>query len=263
MIIHNNYCIVDFETQSKDPNFNQPISIGAVMIDGRKLTICDRGTFYSTINFIRDDEVALYNLAPLEQQALDINKLSADELTKSPPLKKVWGDFINWVNYFNPSKDPWEGPIMCGHNVDYDKTIMRRIMSGHLKGITLPSKLIPKTKIKGKNDSELAQAYKELVPYKEPWKFGPNHLFHPVYTLDTMSLSIALFENHKSPHTYSLDSLRSFFGLSHQSAHNALIDVLNSAEILVRYLRLFREVCQQTDFSENTTSILEIEKYIR
>lgn len=263
MIIHNNYCIVDFETQSKDPNFNQPISIGAVMIDGRKLTICDRGTFYSTINFIRDDEVDNYNLGPLEQQALDVNKLTIEELDKAPPLKKVWGDFVNWVNYFNPSKDPWEGPIFCGHNADYDRTIMRRIMDGHLKGITLPSKLISKTKIKNEKDEVLAKAYRELKPYKEPWKFGPNHLFHPVYTLDTMSLSLALFENNKSPHTYSLESIRALFGLPNSGAHNALVDVLNSAEILVRYLRLLREVCQQTDFTTTPHSILEIEKYIK
>ena len=50
MISHNKYVVIDFETTALDPSKNQPVSMAAVMIDGRKLTLCDQGTFYSTIN---------------------------------------------------------------------------------------------------------------------------------------------------------------------------------------------------------------------
>ena len=263
MIIHNKYLILDFETTGLDPKFNQPVSIGALMIDGRKLSICDRGTFYSLINIIGDDKVADHGLSVVEQKALDVNKLTLEEIGKAPPLKQVWREFTNWVNYHNPTKDKWDAPILCGHNVSYDSVISDRIRFGHLGGqIVLPTKLPSKTTISKMTQEERSKEFGALKALKEPWKFGPDNLFHPSYSLDTMALSIALFENIKEPTKFNLGAIKSFLGFNDVGAHNALVDVLYSGEILVRYLRLFREVIKQTEFAKNSISILGIEEYL-
>lgn len=264
MILQNKYCIFDFETASLDNNYNQPVSLGAVMVDGRKLSICENGIFYSGINIIPDEEVEIYGLSKVEQKALQVNKLSLEEISKYPPLKKVWGDFTNWINYHNPKKDQWEAPIPCGHNVEYDLKIANRIKFGHHNSnIVLKNKLLTNTKIKQSSDEELAKAYREIVQLKEPWKFGPSTLFHPIYKLDTQQLSIAFFENQKEPHRYNLPLLKEYFGFTNDGAHHALDDALYTAEMIVRYLRLLRAVVQDIEFDTEGQSCLRIEEYIK
>lgn len=263
MINSSKFLIVDFETSALDPAYNQPVSIGAVMIDPRKLTICDQGTFYSLIKIIPDEEVDKYGLCKLEQKALDVNNLKLEDIMAAPPLKKVWDDFTNWVKFHSPKKDNWENPIFCGHNIAYDKQICDRIINGHLHGnVTLPNKLITKTKVSKMKDDELGQEYRKLAPLIEPWALGPATLFHPALSLDTMSLAFSIFENCRDPQRMSLTSIKTFLGFEDAGAHNALVDCLYSAEILVRYLRLMRSVYRDTDFMTNGESVLEVQQII-
>lgn len=263
MISHNKFLVLDFETNALDPEYNQPVSMAGVMIDGRKLTICEQGTFYSLINIIPDEDVGQYNLLPTDKKSLDINGITLEELATAPPLKKVWGDFTNWVKFHSPKKDQWDAPILCGHNKDYDKTIAGRIQNGHLGGkIVLPEKLLPKSKLTKANEKEVVAAYKELKPYKEPWGFGPDSLCHPAISLDTKDMAFFLFENSREPHRLSLPALRTYFGFDDDGAHNALVDTLYSAEILVRYLRLMRNVHRDTDFGVAGQTVLPIKSII-
>lgn len=263
MINGSKFVIVDFETNALDNNYNQPVSIGAVMIDARKLTICEQGTFYSLIKIIPDEEVEKYNLCKTEQKALEVNKLNLKDIMCAPPLKKVWGDFTSWMKFHTIKKDQWEAPIFCGHNKDYDKRIVDRVKDGHLNGQTvLSNKLLAKTKTAKASNEDLAKEYKSLTPYVEPWKFGPDWLFHPSISLDTMQLSFTLFENCKEPHRMSLSSIKSFLGFKDTGAHNALVDCLYSAEILVRYLKLMRNVYRDTNFDTGGVSVLEIESIL-
>jgi DNA polymerase III epsilon subunit-like protein len=263
MLNFNKLCVFDFETTGKDPNFAQPCSMAGVMIDPRKLTICDNGIFYSLCNIIPDEEVDKYNLRPVEQKAMQTNKLSLDDIKKAPPLKKVWGDFGDWVNFHNPEKDKWAAPILCGQNVDYDKTIKDRIVGGHLRGeVILPEKLVPKTKLTKLEDDDIRKEYKKLVPFKEPYKFGPDRLFHPIYQLDTIQFSFAFFESCREPHKLGLDIIKDFLGFAPTGAHNALVDALYTAEILIRYLKVIREVSKETDFCTSNTTILPIQSII-
>ena len=263
MINTSKFCILDFETNALDPAHNQPVSIGAVMIDPRKLTICEQGIFYSLIKIIPDNEVDKYNLCKTEQKALDVNNLKLEDIMAAPPLKKVWGDFCTWMKFHTPKKDQWEAPMLCGHNKEYDRQISSRIQEGHLNGkIILPNKLLGKTKTAKAKDEELAKEYKNLSPYVEPWGFGPEWLFHPALGLDTQQIAFSMFENCKDPHRMSLSSIKTFLGFKDTGAHNALVDCLYSAEILVRYLKLIRNVYRDTDFNTNGESILGIENIL-
>lgn len=263
MINTSKFIIVDFETNALDNNYNQPVSIGAVMLDARKLTICEQGTFYSLIKIIPDNEVEKYNLCKTEQKALDVNKLNLKDIMAAPPLKKVWGDFTDWVKFHTIKKDQWEAPIFCGHNKDYDRRICDRIKDGHLNGkIVLPNKLLAKTKAAKATNEDLAKEYKSLTPYSEPWGFGPDWLFHPSISLDTMQLSFTLFENCKEPARMGLSPIKTFLGFKDIGAHNALVDCLYSAEILARYIRLMRSVYRDTNFETDGISILGVEQIL-
>ena len=258
----NKYCICDFETNGLGPGL-QPISIGAVMLDPRKLEICDNGTFYSTINIIEDDSVEEYNLDKTEQKALDVNKITMEELRKAPPIKKVWKDFCQWVNFHNPPKTKWDAPIFTGYNTAFDIAITNRIIEGHLGGhVVLKNKLMSKKDQKSLPIEDLAKAYKNLSIVKEPWGFGPNWLFHPSRVIDVMQISHLLFESLREPHSGSLDSLKSFLGFGSDKAHNALIDCLWTAEVLVRYLKIQREVSADTDYETGGETLLPVQMFV-
>lgn len=266
MISHNKICVIDFETDSLLPEFNQPISIGAVMLDGRRLTVCDGGTFYSLINRIPDDQVGEYGLNCLEKTALEKNKIKIEDIERAPSLKKVWADFINWFMYFCPKTDEWSLPIAAGHNHKYDRTILDRIRFGHHGGkIVLPEKLLPKTKTSKMSQEEISSHYKSIKPLKEPWGFGPQKLFHPAITLDTLPISFTWFENSREPTRLSLDTLKAHFNFKDAEgshSHNALVDSLWSAEILVRYIALQRKLYHEINFSTDGETILPIHSII-
>jgi DNA polymerase III epsilon subunit-like protein len=266
MIIHNKICVIDFETDSLAPELNQPISIGAVMLDSRRLTVCDGGTFYSLINRIPDENVHEYGLNPLEKTALEKNKIKIEDVQKSPSLEKVWSDFINWFMYFCPKTDPWSLPIAAGHNHKYDRTILDRIMFGHHRGkIILPEKLLAKTKLSKMSDSDRLNYYSSIKPLKEPWGFGPQKLFHPSITLDTLQISFGWFDNTREPTSLSLDNLKAHFGFKDENgvySHNALVDSLWSAEILVRYIALQRKLYHEVNFSTNGETLIPISKIV-
>lgn len=266
MIIHNKICVLDFETDSLSPESNQPISIGAVMLDGRRLTVCEGGTFYSLINRIPDERVHEYGLNTLEKTALEKNKIKIEDINKAPSLEKVWADFINWFMYFCPKTDAWSLPIAAGHNHKYDKTILDRIMFGHHKGkIVLPEKLLPKTKLSKMSEQERLEYYATIKPLKEPWGFGPQKLFHPSITLDTLPISFTWLDNTREPTSLSLDNLKMYFGFKDESgvySHNALVDSLWSAEILVRYISLQRKLYHEVNFNTDGKTVLPISKMV-
>lgn len=258
----NKYCVVDFETNGLGDG-KQPVSIGAVMIDPRRLEICDNGTFYSLISLIEDDEVEKYGLDKTDPKALQINKLSMEDIRKAPPLKKVWKDFHQWVNFHNPPKTKWDAPIFTGYNVPFDLQIVNRIMDGHLRSMpTLKEKLISKKEQKEKTPEELAKLYKNIELLKECWGCGPDWLFHPAKTIDVMQITHLLFESFREPHKNSLDMVKGYLGFNDKGAHNALVDCLWTAEIFIRYLKIQRQISGDTDFCTGGTTILPIGDYV-
>ena len=85
-----NYCdylFYDFETGSANPHRCQPIQLACVPIHGRKLEIIE-DTFCSLIQPVFNlEECDKYNLDPISDEALEINKIKREDLEKAPPLK--------------------------------------------------------------------------------------------------------------------------------------------------------------------------------
>lgn len=105
---YNYLCIFDFETGDKFIETADILQIGALMLDPRTLSICDK--FYSNAKPPNFDNV--------KQEALDVNHLTRAEIEKAPDIKLVWEQFVAWVNRFNRgSKGTFNAPIPCGYNI--------------------------------------------------------------------------------------------------------------------------------------------------
>ena len=63
-----------------------------------------------------------------------------------------------------------------------------------------------------------------------------------------MNVVFYWFEGNNELKNYTLDSLREYFGISKDGAHDALKDVKDTAEIAIRFLRLHRNLSQKIKF---------------
>jgi DNA polymerase III epsilon subunit-like protein len=215
----NCYIVLDLETTSKSAYLAQPVQLAAVAVDAKKLEII--GTFDSLIKPIFDpEECKKLDLEPPSDDTYRITKLKKEEIEKAPELKVVWNNFCSFVNTFNYKKNKWDAPVVSGYNiVNYDLKIINRIAGG------------------------------------EPYKFGPYDdeykicsLFNPIWRLDLLDTVFLYFESMWQPKSLSLDSLRKFMGMSSEGAHNAAVDTRQTAELLIRFLRLTRSVAKETKF---------------
>lgn len=210
------YIFYDFETGSTNPYKTQPIQVAAVAIDGRTLKIDSKNVFESLMRPI-DDSVAKENdIDPLEDKALEVNRKTRDELFKAPDKLIVWEKFCDFVDSYNFKKDKWGAPISVGYNnIGFDNIIANRL-----------------NKEIGRYDKDTDR----------------QTLFHPIWSLDLMHMIFKYTENTRELRSYSFDSIREWLGLSKAGAHDAKVDVLQGAEVFVRFLQLTRRVSQRTKF---------------
>jgi len=261
-INHNKFAITDFETGGTDGR-HQPLSIATVIIDPRRLTIAENGIFYSLIQPCPDDRCEEFGLSPIDPKALATNNLSLDELRNAPSPKKVMGDYINFMKYHNPTGEKWDAPVFCGFNTDFDWEIMTRLMKGNMKSeFAITEKLPSQKALKEKSIEEIKDELKNLKIVKEPYKFGGETIFRPFPKIDVAQIVFMFFENLRALGQMSLSSVKEYFGFPNTGAHNAVIDCLWTAEILIRYLRITRSIAQEIDYNTNGETILPIQTYI-
>lgn len=208
-----NFCdiaIHDLETGSRNPETTQILQIACVILDNRTLQIKENGIFQSLVRPIEDEnELEKLGLAKVEQEALDVNNLKIEDLRKAPELKFVLERFTAFLDIFNVKKDPWFAPIRCGFNNNgFDNKIIDRDFKRF-----------------GFWDKEK----------------GKIKHFHPAKNIDVWEMLYPWFENIKMErNSTSMDSLRQYFGMSKEGAHNALVDVYDTAEIYARFMKMYR-----------------------
>jgi hypothetical protein len=145
----------------------------------------------------------------LEPRALEINRKTKEELEEAPLQEVVWKQFATFCAQFTlgGKSDGWSAPIAAGYNINnYDMPIVQR----------------------------LCESYKMLN------KEGYQSIFHNVHRHDLMPIITHWFNGQKEPVRYNMDALRDYFGLSKENAHDALQDVLDTAAILSRFMKLTR-----------------------
>jgi DNA polymerase III epsilon subunit-like protein len=86
-------------------------------------------------------------------------------------------------------------------------------------------------------------------------KENRTDLFFPRDVVDIMNLVFYWFENNNDLKNYTLDTLRDYFGISKEGAHDAAKDIHDSAKILIRFLKLHRNLSAKIRFRDAFASV--------
>lgn len=149
------------------------------------------------------------NFESLQDEALKVNGKTREMLQAAPERSIVWKNFLTWIKQFNPSGKYWSAPIMAGHNIiGFDWIIYER----------------------------LCHEFGNLDKDKQP------NLFSTYMRLDTLPLLFTWFEATDDLPKYKLDVIRDHFGMNKDGAHDALVDVIQTAQILCRFLKFQRDL---------------------
>lgn len=226
MINYNKICVFDFETDGSDPKVCSPVQIAAVMIDPLQLEIIDGSEF--NINFkpevLEQNDTYEYTTDILDFHAKvkGCNKEQVlSEWKQYPKQELSWKLFISYLDKYHTrssKKSQFSAPIAAGYNIyRFDLPIVNR----------------------------LSQKYGNVN------KEGNSNIFFPRDVADVMNLIFYWFEHNKDLKNYTLDNLRDYLGIDKEGAHDALKDVRDTAAILIRFLKLHRNMSQKVKFKNS------------
>jgi DNA polymerase III epsilon subunit-like protein len=213
--------IYDYETTGIDPNKCQLTQIAAMVIDSRTLNVKQGGLFNTEVCPIFDDERAIsLGYAPVEAKALEVTRKTKEGLMGAPEEKVAWANFRSFCKRFNPSGDSYKAPIPAGYNINgYDSIITKRMCD----------------------------------KYGPVDKNGRPSLFNPIFKLDVMDMMFSWLEFDDDLTGLSLTKLCEFLGFPSEmtdNAHDGMVDVRNTANILIKFLKFQRDIASKTNFKE-------------
>jgi DNA polymerase III epsilon subunit-like protein len=207
----------DFETGGRNPDTCQPTQLAAIALDGR--TLRKKGEFQSMIRAeIDDDKAIAAGLGPLEEGALKITGHTREQIDAAPSLESVWKRFGAFCLKYNWKKTPFFAPIPCGYNIiGYDNVITKRLC-----------------KLYG------------------PWSAKDDcpTMFSKVFKIDVMDMMYMWTEADPEVKSINMAALRKRFGMSSEGAHDALQDVKDTANIMIKMLRTHRAVYKNLEIDD-------------
>jgi exonuclease I len=230
-VITNNICVFDFETDGSDPSVCSPVQLSAVIVDTHRLEIIKDSEFNvflrpERIENTKTPDISLYNDSDILEWHAKIKNTTKENIfdswVKYPEQKYSWNQFVNYLDNYHTnirkSKSQFSAPIACGYNIiRFDMKIINR----------------------------LSQKYNNTN------KENNTDLFHPRDQIDLMAVSWLWFENISDIKSLALDNLRDYLGIDKTNAHDATKDVKDCANILIRFLRLHRNVGSKIKFKDS------------
>lgn len=220
-------CVFDMETDGSNPEICSPVQIAAVMIDPIKLEIIKDSQFNIDLKpeaLDKDPDYDYHDSDVLDFHA-KVKSCSKDDILESwhnfPTQESGWKIFVSYLEMYHSRssrKSMFSAPIAAGHNIGrFDLKIVKRLS----------------------------------CRYKNINKENESCIFYPRDTLDLMNLLFLWFENSSDLKNYTLDNLRDYLGISKEGAHDAMKDVLDTSEILIRFLRLHRKLSEKIKFKDS------------
>jgi DNA polymerase III epsilon subunit-like protein len=217
-------CVFDLETDGSDPESCSPVQISAVIVDPIRLEVIEGSEFnaFCKPEVMEKDPNYEYTTDILEFHA-KVRGCTQEEIfamwKNYPTQEATWNSFVAYLEKYHcggrKKKSIFTAPIASGYNINrFDLKITNR----------------------------LSKKYKTVDP-----KEGTSLLFYPRDVLDIMNLAFYWFES-LSLKNYTLDSIRDFLGLDKTGAHDALKDVQDCAKILIRFLKLHRNLVKKVKF---------------
>ena len=209
--------VFDFETGSRNPRKTQPTQLAALALDGRNFKL--KGTFNSEIKPIMNDEKAIEaGLDPIEDEALRITGKTRTQLHKAPSLKSVWSKFVKFVDQYNWKGTQWFAPIPAGFNIiGFDMVIINRLCE-------------------------------QYGPYDK--ERGQQKLFNKINKVDMMDNYYMWTEGDPSVKSRSMDAIRERMGMSKENPHDALQDVKDTANLMIKFMKTHRAVYQNLNIDK-------------
>lgn len=215
-MIKNNIIILDFESGSRYPLTTQPLQLAAVIIDIKKLEIIKDSSFQSLMRPIFDaDKCIELGIDELQDEALNVNHLTREELKDAPSPKLVWNNFVEYTKKYNLKGlkgKQWDSVIVAGYNnTGFDNIIINR----------------------------LSDQYGPKLD-----KYGKCTLFHPFHNFDVQQNIAQWFHcaSINPKNSISLDAIREYMGIGTENAHDALKDCYDTAFLLIKFLRLIKGI---------------------
>jgi DNA polymerase III epsilon subunit-like protein len=196
------------------------------MIDPLHLEIIDGSEF--NINFkpevLENTENYKYETDILDFHSR-VKGCSQDDILKAwyqyPKQEHSWKMFVDYLDKYHTrtsKKSQFSAPIAAGYNIyRFDLPIVDR----------------------------LSKKYGNLNKEKK------TDLFFPRDVIDGMNLIFYWFEHNNDLKSYTLDTIRDYFGISKVGAHDALKDVKDTADIIIRFLKLHRNLGQKIKFKDS------------
>jgi len=216
-------CVFDLETDGSDPEVCSPVQISAVMIDPFKLEIIENSEFnvFCKPELMENDPKHEYKTDILDFHAR-VRGCSKEQIYKQwseyPSQAMTWGLFTNYLEQYHcgnrKKKSIFTAPIAAGYNI-------------HRFDLKIIDRLCKKYNTSNTKDN--------------------SSVFYPRDVLDIMNLVFYWFES-LNLKNYTLDNMRDYFGISKDGAHDALKDVKDCAEILIRFIRLHRNLVKKIKF---------------
>jgi len=226
MINYNKICVFDFETDGSDPKTCSPVQIAAVIVDPIQLEIIPNSTF--NINFkpevLENNDNYVYQTDILDFHS-KVKGCSKEEVMqawrKYPKQQHSWELFVNYLDKYHTrtsKKSQFSAPIAAGYNINrFDLPIVDRL------------------------SNKFGNVNKE----------GKTDIFFPRDVIDVMNLVFYWFENNNDLKSYTLDNLRDYVGISKEGGHDALKDVMDTANILIRFMKLHRSLSHKIQFKNS------------
>jgi DNA polymerase III epsilon subunit-like protein len=217
-------CVFDLETDGSNPDKCSPVQIAAIMVDPIKLEIIKDSEFNINLKPEPLQENPDYDYS--DSDVLDFHAKVRNS-TKAQILKdwslyqqqdNGWKSFVSYLDMYHTRSDKkscFSAPIAAGYNINrFDLRIIERLS----------------------------------IKYNNLNKEGKSSLFYPRDVIDLMNVMFYWFEGGNELKNYTLDHVREYFGLSKDGAHDALKDVKDTAELLIRFMKLHRNLSSKVTF---------------
>lgn len=218
----------DTETTGLDINSCSIVELAAVVIDPVTLNIVPNSEFEAKLkpDMSKDDDGKyLKDMGAVQFHAENKGKIEKRYVTQEEILKEwegypepseIWPQFLNYLRRYHikqSGQSKWTAPIPGGHNIrNYDIPIVERYHAKYGDGKAIWN---PRDRI-------------DLLDYFHYW-----------------------FEGAPEIKSYSMDSMRKYLGMSSEGAHTAIVDVIQCAEVICRFLRFQREVAKSKGWFKN------------
>jgi DNA polymerase III epsilon subunit-like protein len=162
-----------------------------------------------------DEEAIAAGLDPVEDEALKVNGLTREELAEAPDPKIVWEKYCEYLKIHNlkgNSGKQWDAPGKAGfNNCNFDDRL----------------------------DEVMCERFGPSLD-----AYGGMTIYHPFINVDAFQILQNVFNNKKlgKSNSLSMDAVREYMDYSTENAHDAKTDVLQGADLTIRFLKLFRAI---------------------